>query len=299
MRKYLIFLTSLVLVLFLASCSNDSDHKQKQTTADDEMKVGEMMQEDKEHIWFVTRANDTLDEKTKVDRYIITKNGNMQIYVAERIPAQTLGKLLEKDKKTLIKEIKKQDKWFFKFDKSQILAKTEADIKNAKDLAEKGYDNYSPSKDSHGGTDYAVIKMERENQSPETSIKKLEQYNKDIESLSYQPPESRKVDLKSIGSGKLEISADRNFNYPKIVGTGSDIDNNSKTLVFSNTFNPKLINGISVAGLNNFDEQQESQEGTAPYLITTVDKRVKKVLIDKPTDPAIKENQEFKHKKGS
>ncbi|MGZ9785962.1 hypothetical protein [Staphylococcus pseudintermedius] len=48
------------------------------------MKVGEMMQEDKEHIWFVTRANDTLDEKTKVDRYIITKNGNMQIYVAEK-----------------------------------------------------------------------------------------------------------------------------------------------------------------------------------------------------------------------
>lgn len=298
MKKYILLLASLILMIALASCSNNDNPKQKKTTKNDEMKVGEMMQEDKEHVWFVTRDDEELTKDSKVDRYIVTKNGKMKIYIAERVPAQTLGALLKKDEKTLIKDIKKQDEWFFKFDKSEIVAKTNADIKNAKDLQKKGYDEYSPSKESHGGTDYAVIKKEREDQSPEESLKELEKYKQDIEKLSYKAPKSRKIDLKSIGSGELQLSIDRNYGYPKIIGTGSDVDN-IKKLSFTNTLNPKSINNKTVAGLNNYDENQESDEGTSPYLVTIVDNKVKKVLLDKPTDPAIKDNQEFKHKKGS
>ncbi|HDE9628402.1 TPA: hypothetical protein ACUIB6_002629 [Staphylococcus aureus] len=298
MRKYILLFASLVLVVALASCSNNSNPKQKKTTKDDEMKVGEMMQEDKEHVWFVTRDDEELTKDSQVDRYIVTKNGKMKVYVAERVPAQTLGDLLNKDEKSLIKDIKKQDEWFFKFDKSEIVAKTNADIKNAKDLQKKGYDEYSPSKESHGGTDYAVIKKERENQSPEESLKELEKYKQDIENLSYKEPKSKKVDLKSIGSGELELSIARNYGYPKIIGTGSDVDN-IKKLTFTNTLSPKSINNKNIAGLNNYDESQESEEGTSPYLVTIVDNKIKKVLIDKPTDPAIKDNQEYKHKKSS
>lgn len=298
MKKYILLIASLVLMIVLASCSNNNNPKQKKTTKSDEMKVGEMMQEDKEHVWFVTRDDAPLTSNSKIDRFIVTKNGKMKVYMAENIPAPTLKNILKKDEKSLIKDIKKQDKWFFEFDKSEIIAKTNADIKNAQDLAKKGYDNYSPSKESHGGTDYAVIKKERENQSPEESLKKLKKYKQDIENLSYEPPKAKKVDLKSIGSGELEISIARNYGYPKIIGSGSDVDN-TKTLSFTNTLNPKNINGKKLAGLNNYDEDQESSEGASPYLVTVVDNKIKKVSLDKPTDPAIKDNQEFKHKKGS
>ena len=102
MRKYILLFASLVLMITLASCSK-SNPKQKKTTKDDEMKVGEMMQENKEHVWFIGREDEPLDKNTKIDRYIITKNGQMKVYVAERIPAQKLGDLLKKDEKSLIR----------------------------------------------------------------------------------------------------------------------------------------------------------------------------------------------------
>lgn len=295
MRKYILLFASLILLITLASCSK-SNPKQKKTTKDDEMKVGEMMQENKEHVWFIGRDDEPLDKNTKIERYIITKNGKMKVYVAERIPAQKLGDLLKKDEKSLIKDIKNQDKSFFKFDVADIVAKTNADIENAKDLKKEGYDKYNPSEDSHGGTDYAVLEKENENQSPEESLKKLEKYKKDVDGMPYKAPKSKNVDLRSIGSGELEISIARNYGYPKIIGTGSDVDN-SKSLSFTSTENPKSIAGKKVAGLSNYDE--DSEASAYPYLVTVVDDKVKKVLLDKPSDPAIKDNQKFKHKKGS
>ncbi|RRJ56826.1 hypothetical protein EIM20_27800 [Pseudomonas aeruginosa] len=295
MKKYILLFASLILMITLASCSN-TNPKQKKTTKKDEMKVGEMMQEDKEHVWFIGREDEPLDSNTKIDRYIITKNGQMKVYVAERIPAQKLGDLLKKDEKSLIKDIKNQDETFFKFDVGDIVAKTNADIENAKDLKKEGYEKYNPSEDSHGGTDYAVIEKELKNQSPEESLKKLEKYKKDVDGLPYKAPKSQKVDLRSVGSGELEISIARNYGYPKIIGSGSDVDN-SKTLSFTNTQNPKSIGDKKVAGLSNYDE--DSEEGTSPYLVTIVDDKIKKVSLDKPSDPAIKDNQKFKHKKGS
>ncbi|ETJ37343.1 hypothetical protein Q604_UNBC08438G0001, partial [human gut metagenome] len=121
------------------------------------------------------------------------------------------------------------------------------DIENAKDLKKEGYEKYNPSEDSHGGTDYAVIEKELKNQSPEESLNKLEKYKKDVDGLPYKAPKSQKVDLRSVGSGELEISIARNYGYPKIIGSGSDVDN-SKTLSFTNTQNPKSIGDKKVAG---------------------------------------------------
>lgn len=296
MKKYILLLASLVLMLALASCSNNDNPKQKKTTKNDEMKVGEMMQEDKEHVWFVLHnpKTESLESQSDVDEFIITKNGKMKIYQAKTIPSQELEDLLKKDEKSLISEIKKQDKWYYKMKTSKLIGDTEADIENAKDLIKKGYDNYSPSKESHGGNDYAVIQKELHNKSPKESLKELKKNKKDLESLKYIEPKSQKVDLRSVGSNQLRISTNREFNLPKSFQT-----KNGEYNTFSNTIDPIEINGKKVAGLSSVDENSDSSEATEPYLITTVNDNVKKVLIDKPTDPAIKNNQEFKHKKGS
>ncbi|HCY0820945.1 TPA: hypothetical protein O0673_002752 [Staphylococcus aureus] len=296
MKKYILLLASLVLVVALASCSNNSNPKQKKTTKDDEMKVGEMMQEDKEHVWFLMhdKKTETLESESVVDEFIITKNGKMKIYQAKTIPQQNLGELLKKDEKSLIKDIKEQDKWYFKMKTAEMIGNTNADIKNAKDLIKKGYDEYSPSRDSHGGNDYAVIQKELHNKSPEESLKELEKNKNDLESRKYEAPKSQKVDLRSVGSGKLRISTDRKFNFPKAFQT-----NNGEYNTFSNPVNPKEISGKKVAGLSVYDEDEGLEEGTDPFFVTTVDNKIKKVLFDKPNDPAIKDNQEYKHKKGS
>ncbi|MBJ8217051.1 hypothetical protein [Staphylococcus pseudintermedius] len=260
------------------------------------MKVGEMMNEDKEHIWFLMhdKKTDTLESQSVVDKFIITKSGEMKIYNAKSIPSQELGELLKKDEKSLIEDIKEQDKWYFKMKVAEFYGDTDADIKNAKDLIKKGYDNYSPSQESHGGNDYAVIQKELHNKSPEESLKELKKNKDSLDSLKYEAPKSQKVDLRSVGSGELRISTNREYNFPKFFQT-----KNGKYNTFSNPVNPIKIGDKYVAGLSVFDEEDGLKEGVDPFLITTVDKKIKKVLIDKPTDPAIKENQEFKHKKGS
>ncbi|WP_215392866.1 hypothetical protein [Staphylococcus aureus] len=255
-----------------------------------------MMQEDKEHVWFLMhdKKTESLEKQSVVDKYIITKSGKMKIYHAKTIPSQELGELLKKDEKSLIEDIKKQDKWYFKMKVAEFYGNTDADIKNAKDLIKKGYDNYSPSQESHGGNDYAVIQKELQNKSPKESLKELEKIKKDLDSLEYREPKSQKVDLRSVGSGKLRISTKRDFNFPNVFKTKNGIYN-----TFSYTVNPIKIDNKYVAGLSVYDPNNSSKEGTDPFLITAVDSKVKKVLIDKPTDPAIKDNQEFKHKKGS
>lgn len=260
------------------------------------MKVGEMMQEDKEHVWFLLHNSktDSLESQSDVDEFIITKNGKMRIYQAKTIPSQELGDLLKKDEKSLISEIKKQDEWYYDMKISQLIGDTNADIQNAKDLSKKGYDKYSPSKESHGGNDYAVIQKELKNKSPEESLKELEKDKKDLENHKYKAPKSQKVDLRSVGSNQLRISTKRDFNLPKSFQT-----NDGEYNTFSNTIDPIDINGKKVAGLSAIDEENDSTEPTDPYLVTVVNDKVKKVTLDKPTDPAIKDNQKFKHKKGS
>jgi len=282
-------------MMTLASCSN-TNPKQKKTTKKDEMKVGEMMQEDKEHVWFLLHNSktDSLESQSDVDEFIITKNGKMRIYQAKTIPSQELGDLLKKDEKSLISEIKKQDEWYYDMKISQLIGDTNADIQNAKDLSKKGYDKYSPSKESHGGNDYAVIQKELKNKSPEESLKELEKDKKDLENHKYKAPKSQKVDLRSVGSNQLRISTKRDFNLPKSFQT-----NDGEYNTFSNTIDPIDINGKKVAGLSAIDEENDSTEPTDPYLVTVVNDKVKKVTLDKPTDPAIKDNQKFKHKKGS
>lgn len=295
MKKYILLFASLILMITLASCSN-TNPKQKKTTKKDEMKVGEMMQEDKEHVWFLLHNSktDSLESQSDVDEFIITKNGKMRIYQAKTIPSQELGDLLKKDEKSLISEIKKQDEWYYDMKISQLIGDTNADIQNAKDLSKKGYDKYSPSKESHGGNDYAVIQKELKNKSPEESLKELEKDKKDLENHKYKAPKSQKVDLRSVGSNQLRISTKRDFNLPKSFQT-----NDGEYNTFSNTIDPIDINGKKVAGLSAIDEENDSTEPTDPYLVTVVNDKVKKVTLDKPTDPAIKNNQKFKHKKGS
>ena len=298
--RYLLIFT-LILTVVLASCSSKDNERQKKTTKDDEMKVGEMMQEDKERVWFVATntKTPTLEKESIINRYIITKNGKMKIYVANTPPIPNLDRMLDMSQKELIKEIKTQDKDYFEFKAAELYARTDADIKNAKDIIRVGIDDYNESRDSHGGSDYALLAHEQRGQSPEESLKKLEKYKHELDTVKYEPPKAKKVDLHTIGSGVLELSTARNYNFPKGVGSSDNVDETKQTLKFSKPYNPTEIKGKRLAGLNNFYEDDTSEEGSEPYLVTIVDDKIKKVALDKGGDPAIKDNQKFKHEKGS
>lgn len=298
--RYLLIFT-LILTVVLASCSNKEDERQKKTTKEGEMKVGEMMQEDKERVWFVATdtKTPTLEKASIINRYIITKNGKMKIYVANTPPKPNLDRMLEMNQKELIKEIKYQDRRYFKSKAAELYARTDADIDNAKDIIKVGIEDYNESRDSHGGSDYALLAHEQRGQSPEESLKKLEKYKHELDTVKYEPPKAQKVDLHTIGSGVLELSTARNYNFPKGVGSADHVDETKQTIQFSNTYQPKEIKGKRLAGLNNYYEDTKTDEGTSPYMVTIVDDKIKKVSLDKGGDPAIKDNQKFKHEKGS
>ncbi|WP_180364340.1 hypothetical protein, partial [Staphylococcus sp. HMSC072B07] len=116
-----------------------------------------------------------------------------------------------------------------------------------------------------------------------------------LDTVKYEPPKAQKVDLHIIGSGVLELSTARNYKFPKGVGSADHVDDTKETIQFSNTYQPTEIKGKRLAGLNNYYDG----EGSAPYLVTIVDDKIKKVALDKGGNPAIKDNQKFKHKKGS
>lgn len=104
MKKSYLLLLTLILMVVLAACG--TNERQKKTTDKDEFKVGEAMQEDKQHIWYVSRDDTTseLDKDSDVSKVIVTKNGKMRVYVHEAIPPEPLGYLVKKSDKQTIKD---------------------------------------------------------------------------------------------------------------------------------------------------------------------------------------------------
>ncbi|HAC5789007.1 TPA_asm: hypothetical protein GZX72_14370 [Listeria monocytogenes] len=309
MKRILAVLMSLVLVVTLASCSNgdkqgedkgNDKEAKKKTAKKGEMKVGEMMQEDKEHVWFYLddMKTDSLDKDSVISKFIVTKNGKMTIYKAKEAPMQSLDKLLKMDKEELIKELKNQDEFFFDMKIASEENLVKKDIQNAKDLVNMGYENYIKKGKSHGGKDFALTQKELESVEPEESLERLKKYQSQLEGAEYKEPKEQDVDLQTIGSGELQLTTDRNYPLPELErGNIEDkLTDGTEVTTFNNKVNPKEVAGKRLAGLNNYSEDSITDEGEEPYLLTTVDDDIEKVVLDKGDDPAIKANQQSKHK---
>ena len=124
MKKSYLLLLTLILMVVLAACG--TNERQKKTTDKDEFKVGEAMQEDKQHVWYVLRDSNTseLDKDSDVSKVIVTKNGKMRVYVHNAIPPEPLGHLVKKSDKQIIKDLEKEDKRTFESNKDYYIDMT-------------------------------------------------------------------------------------------------------------------------------------------------------------------------------
>lgn len=293
MKKSKLLIFTLILTIVLAACSSNNSNdneKKKQTTKKDEMRVAEMMQQDKTHIWFVAPEIKTgeLASDTAINRFIVTKNGKMKVYVAKTVPEQTIQKMLKLSNEDLLKEIKKQDKDNYETTKNFAIGDTQTEIDETKRYMEEGKDEYRP-KQNFG---YALMREEGHNEKPEDSLQKLKDYKTKLENAEYKAPKSKKVDLGYSSDSEESITVERNYNLPKAVAHGDETDSNLEVLSFNNPFQPIDINGNKLAGLSyssgNEDEENNDQ---SPYLITKVSDEIKNVTLDDPKHPAVKENE--------
>lgn len=292
MKKTIALIFTLFLIIGLAACSNSNNEdnkKKEQTTDKDEMRVAELMQQDKTHIWFVVPEIKTgeLEEDTAINRFLVTKNGKMKVYVAKEVPEQTMSKMLKLDNKELLKNIKEQDKDNYETTKNFAIGDTKTEIEETERYMKEGKEEYRPKM----GYGYALTREEVDNKQPEDILQKLKDYKGKLENAEYKEPKSQNVNLGYNSDSEETISIARDYNFPKTIAHGDNTDNDLEALSFNNPFQPIEISDSNIAGLSYSDgNEDEENNDQSPYLVTKVGDEIKDVTLDDPEHPAVKEN---------
>lgn len=292
MKKTIALIFTLFLIIGLAACSNSNNEdnkKEEQTTDKDEMRVAELMQQDKTQIWFVVPEIKTgeLEEDTAINRFLVTKNGKMKVYVAKEVPEQTMSKMLKLDNKELLKNIKEQDKDNYETTKNFAIGDTKTEIEETERYMKEGKEEYRPKM----GYGYALTREEVDNKQPEDILQKLKDYKGKLENAEYKEPKSQNVNLGYNSDSEETISIARDYNFPKTIAHGDNTDNDLEALSFNNPFQPIEISDSNIAGLSYSDgNEDEENNDQSPYLVTKVGDEIKDVTLDDPEHPAVKEN---------
>lgn len=292
MKKTIALIFTLFLIIGLAACSNSNNEdnkKKEQTTDKDEMRVAELMQQDKTHIWFVVPEIKTgeLEEDTAINRFLVTKNGKMKVYVAKEVPEQTMSKMLKLDNKELLKNIKEQDKDNYETTKNFAIGDTKTEIEETERYMKEGKEEYRPKM----GYGYALTREEVDNKQPEDILQRLKDYKGKLENAEYKEPKSQNVNLGYNSDSEETISIARDYNFPKTIAHGDNTDNDLEALSFNNPFQPIEISDSNIAGLSYSDgNEDEENNDQSPYLVTKVGDEIKDVTLDDPEHPAVKEN---------
>lgn len=285
MKKGIMFLLSLALIIGLAACSNsnDNDKQNKKTTKKGEMKIGEMMYENKTHIFPIITdvSSDGLDEDSPIDRYIVTKNGKMKVYTASDLEGLRLKDIAEKSDKELLKSIKMSDEADFKVKQKRLIKHKKQNLKDVESTIETGKDT-------------AVVSITKD-KSPKEMKPILEKTIKKLEKQKYKAPEWRDVKITASSDNKEGVNVEkiptaRNFNFAKDNIEGDDTTDTSKSMSFISAMQPQPFgnNDSIYAGLANKDENSDSDDyDNAPYIITKVSDKVQTVYMDKNSDPNI------------
>ncbi|MCG1060602.1 hypothetical protein K4S75_11150 [Staphylococcus epidermidis] len=298
-KKWILIALTLLLTVSLAACNATKPERQKKTTEKGQMKVGEMMQEDKQHVWFLGRYNNSykVDGDSDVYRILISKNGKLKVYYCHDITNGDMKDYAKMSDKEIIKKAKKEDKSTFDYTKKDLIKLTKGEIKETKKLIKEGSDYRPPATTRSKGVVYGYADYARGHQnSPEESLKKLKEYQKQLEDTKYEAPKSKKIDLHYDDENDLFMSVGRDYPFPKNYVAHGDLTDTKgmKHILFEQALQPKKYNGQRFAGVAE-DGDKEQAEAEFLFLTTKVDDKVKNVLIDEKDDPAIKHN---KPKKG-
>ena len=295
MKRLLLLCITIVLVVSLAACGLGEPERQKKTTKKGQMKIGEMMQENKRHVWLLGKYMNTekVNGKNEIHRVLVSKNGKYQTYYFRDMENGTVDDLTKMSDDEIIKKAKKEDKSMFNYEKKKLIELTNGEIKETEKLMKQGDDYKAPPTTKsklvvYGYSDYA---QDDGSASPEESMKKLKKYKKELESSEYKEPENKKIDLQ-YDDNDLMLAVARNYPFPKNSVAHKDVidDRGLKYLMVQQALQPKNYNGQRMAGVAE-DGDTERGEAEFDFLLTKVDKNVKNVLIDEKDDPAIKANK--------
>lgn len=296
MKKSIALIFTIVLIVGLAACSNNKNDKKDKTTDDGEMKVGELMQEDKTRIWYVLSNPQTneLKEESEIDRFIVTKNGKMKVYMSGGIK---LKHVADENQKTLLKDLEDFDNADHLFKKEEYVSKTKNAIKGT-----KAYINSDAEDDEKWGEEfdgennsfvqYAEAQDKENGISPKKTLKDQKEYLKKLESTEYKKPKSKEVNLHVNEDGTETINVARNYGFPKASGSVGDSTDDDSEYTFNQGYQPVPFgeNDNTFAGLS-FKEENEDFNDQSPYLITKVSQDIQTVLKDESDDPSIKGNK--------
>lgn len=294
MKKIISFVFILALIIGLAACSNSEDKKKKTTTKKGEVKVAEMMQEDKQHLWFIlddTETNELTDE-SKVDKVVVTKNGKMKVYKVNygfTITSVENDKIFDNPTKL----VQSTDKGEFTGKKDHLIKVTKSAIDNT-----KKYINHDDDYKAVGMDGIAQTKKEDDGIDPKKTLKEQEEYLKELKKVKYSKPKWQKVNLKVLKNGNEAIEANRNFGFPKAKSSTGDDSDEHNYFIFNNAYQPIPLGDkdTQYAGLS-YKEKNEDFNDQAPYLVTKISKKDQTVKMDEKDDPAIKYNKTKKNDK--
>lgn len=295
MKKTLSLVFILAIIIGLAACSNNNEDKKKEkTTEKGEMKVAEMMQQDKQHIWYILDDTETneLEDESKVDRIVVTKNGKMKVY---KVNYGFTITSIENDKifDNPLENIKATDEGEFTGTKQHLVKNTKEAIKNT-----KAYINDDDDYNAVGMNGIAQTKEEDDGIPPEQTLKEQEEYLTKLKKVEYSKPKWQKVNLKVLENGNEAIEAKRDFGFPKAQSSTGDRTDDKTHFEFNHGYQPVPFGekDSRYAGLS-FKEENEDFNDQSPYLITKIKDDITNVKMDEKDDPAIKYNKEKKDDK--
>lgn len=294
MKKSKLLIFTIVLIVVLAACSNNGNDKQQKTTKKDEMKVAEMMQEDKTHIWYVLSDPQTneLNEESTIDRFIVSKNGKMKVYMSGGI---TLADVVDASQKDILKDIKDYDKGDYMFKEYEYITQTENAIKGTKAYIDSGSDsNKNWAKDlenNNSYVQYAEAQDIEKNIDPKDTLKDQEDYLAKLKSTEYKRPKSQNINIRVNDDGTETITANRNYDFPKAKGSAGDNTDDDSDYTFNQGYQPMIFGDDNTFAGLSFKEEDEDFNNQSPYIITHISKDIQSVKKDQADDAAIKNNK--------
>lgn len=288
MKKILSLVFIFAIIVGLAACSNNEDKKKEKTTEKGEMKVAEMMQENKQHIWYILDDTETneLEDESKVDRIVVTKNGKMKVYKVNygfTVTSVEADRIFDNS----LELIQATDEGEFTGKKKHLVKTTKDAIKNT-----KAYINDDDDYQAVGMNGIAQTKDEDDGIPPEKTLKAQQDYLNKLKKVEYSKPKWQKVNIEVLKNGNEAIEAKRDYGFPEAQSSTGDDTDKKTYFEFNQGYQPVPFGekDSRYAGLS-FKEENEDFNDQSPYLITKIKDDVTTVKMDEKSDPAIKYNK--------
>mgnify|MGYP002712000293 CR=1 FL=1 len=267
MKKF--FVLMIVFCFILVGCSNSSNKSNEKT-----VKMGEMLNSG-EKVSFVVNSEEGIDKDSMVWYYVYTKDGKVTVYNSEL--GVKLGEVSKLSDKDLIERMKKEDKDYFEYSKSE---------------KSKTWKNFIET----AGGDQKVIRG---------ANKSLDALDK----LSYKKPKTMDLKVKVItdGSGnntekeKLNVSINniliedgdrdsldslaKGFEYKYTNNTSSDNDVEDYFNTYDTVYGPIEVYDSKFVSLNS-DEDDSA-------LVTKVGEKTTAIEFDDKNDENVSETEEW------